>query len=47
MKYYRNCTELKKDYSIGFRDYSIGFREGHLFYRLKFDRDKDEFACER
>jgi len=38
--YYKNCTELRKDYPNG-----VGV--GHPAYDSKHDRDKDGWACER
>ena len=38
--YYKNCTELRKDYPSG-----VGV--GHPAYDSKHDRDKDGWACER
>lgn len=38
--YYKNCTELRKDFPYG-------VREGHWAYATKHDRDKDGWACER
>ena len=36
---YKNCTGLRKDHPNG-------VPKGHCAYQPKFDRDKDNWACE-